>query len=149
MRAREQKEKFVDNCLSLIKARIPEIQEAYEVVQALYANRFLSLSRDERKFVTDGISHRVGFYFSYREVGSKESPILPLFGIEGGGASYESILIDIKSGDIFATKDDCLSSTIDRQYWADRYWLLKKLERLAQGGIDKFLTELQEFVASL
>lgn len=103
----QRKEDTIARYAVEIKALAPRIEKLMQVGQALLKNdiplgkqtKNICGSYDD-EFVTNGLSHHLGFYFSH---GKNNSPLLGI-GIEGGGCCGRSLAVNEK-GDMVVKID--------------------------------------------
>lgn len=153
--------KFLQNCKSILE-KCPELQRIRPVVMKLFerklvrycdtGKRFGSLGERSfhycyNQFTTNGWFHEPGF--------SSGRDAKAVFGCEGGGASGNSVYIDIDNGLFGVTKKEMMSAdefaeqttSSGKPYYLD-YDIASKVQEIADG-IDSYVKMVEDYVRSL
>ena len=92
----------IEYCKNAIKALAPRLTELMQIGDALIKNgiSFGKRTGYYEEFITNGLSHRLGFYFKY----SKDNSPLIGIGIKGGGCCGRNLAVNEK-GDMVVKID--------------------------------------------
>ena len=154
-------DKFLQNCKSILE-QCPKLQRIRPIVMKLFernlvrycdtGKRFGDLGKYSfhycyNQFTTDGWFHEPGF--------SSKRDAKAMFGCEGGGASGNSVYVDIDNGLFGVTKNEMMpadefaeqTTSRGKPYYLD-YDIASKVQEIADG-IDSYVKMVEDYVRSL
>lgn len=135
--------KTIDDLANGIKTLTPRIKELITVGVALLSNNipFGKVSRwnDEEEFITNGITHKLGFFFKFTKF---NSPLLGI-GIKGGGCDGHDLAVNA-NGEFVKAIDPYI-----RMYEYDGYYDYCRKCKQFINDFDEFENKVYQYVDNL